>query len=671
MASCCRRKKHVVVRAEQKWSYINLSDFKSSSCWTPMSYGVLYIALFISIFVHVSDTFIAINLLAFNRWSSQVEPASLYITKWIFAGCIILSVLNLAYEWTRAVRVMRDGGITDSYLDPLAVRVQCIRMGKDGRGWRRFLVFAELTKSKKGVEYVALFAYFSFMAWFRVIFAEGPRKVINAITLYGVLNAKLIPKGDHAPSDGNSPFAQFWINFGLLANESRIQAAVLLAMLITLVIWIVSMLCLLIACILYILFLWHYIPSADGSLYNYCRRKVDGKLTRIVGAKVQKALDKEEDKRRNLELRAIKAGEKMPSIKREPTIPILANEKSEKLTPLSRVPTDSTLPPYSSRPPTRGTTFVSADEQQPTLPNIAPASRTAGGPATTLPSAYPGSRSASARDDIPLIGGGGGKGFTQSPQSYLPPWGAGGSPFNRKNNNNPAGSYAGIGPQIRAPQMYARGRGRPGRGPMGYPHRPVPPTGRHDVPGPHMQGQPPMMRTPPNRMPIDSGMNNRRLPGPPPQGFPNPPHPGPSHGGSAAPAFHNSNNVMVGLARSPSDGYELNNVPTGYFPNNTHSTHRNMSDPSNYRDPPPMAAVNRSLPQRSGTAPPGQAGVGYNYSIYDAYGAEDIQAAGAPPMPPPPRAATTGPGGGSTGYGRGPSPPRRDMPGVYTPAAPF
>jgi hypothetical protein len=35
-------------------------------------------------------------------------------------------------------------------------------MGRRGRGWRRFLVFAELTKSKKGAEYVALFAYFSF-----------------------------------------------------------------------------------------------------------------------------------------------------------------------------------------------------------------------------------------------------------------------------------------------------------------------------------------------------------------------------------------------------------------------------------------------------------------------------------------------------------------------------
>lgn len=57
---------------------------------------------------------------------------------------------------------MRRGIVAASYLDPLAVRVQSVRMGKVGRGWRRFLLFTELTKGRKGAEYVALFTYFSF-----------------------------------------------------------------------------------------------------------------------------------------------------------------------------------------------------------------------------------------------------------------------------------------------------------------------------------------------------------------------------------------------------------------------------------------------------------------------------------------------------------------------------
>ena len=64
---------------------------------------------------------------------------------------------------------MRRGAVSESYLDSLAVRLECVRMGSNGRGWRRFLVFAELTKSKKGVEYVALFTFFSFQGLSPVI----------------------------------------------------------------------------------------------------------------------------------------------------------------------------------------------------------------------------------------------------------------------------------------------------------------------------------------------------------------------------------------------------------------------------------------------------------------------------------------------------------------------
>jgi Fungal potassium channel len=141
----------------------NLDDFRSTSCWTPFSYGILYISLIISVAVYAVDTFTAVNLLAFSQWSSEIKPIiPLEYARWIFAGCIILSFVLLFFRWLRAIRVMKDSAIARSYLDPLAVRVQSVRMGKRGRGWKRFLVFAELTKGKKGADYIALFTYFSF-----------------------------------------------------------------------------------------------------------------------------------------------------------------------------------------------------------------------------------------------------------------------------------------------------------------------------------------------------------------------------------------------------------------------------------------------------------------------------------------------------------------------------
>lgn len=128
-----------------------------------MAYGYLLVSLVISAAVYAVDIFTAVNLLAFDRWSGEIKPViSFDISKWIFSACIIASLVNLAYEHLRAWHVMRRGAVAESYLDSLAVRLECIRMGENGRGWKRFLVFAELTKSKKGAEFVALFTYFSF-----------------------------------------------------------------------------------------------------------------------------------------------------------------------------------------------------------------------------------------------------------------------------------------------------------------------------------------------------------------------------------------------------------------------------------------------------------------------------------------------------------------------------
>lgn len=139
-----------------------MNDFKTTSCLAYLAYGYLWISLLISCAVYGVDTFTAVNLLAFDKWSGEIQPKVPFaISKWIFASCIIASWINLGFEHLRAARVIKRGAVAESFLDNLAVRIQSTRFGK-GRGYRRFLVFAELTKSKKGAEYVALFTYFSF-----------------------------------------------------------------------------------------------------------------------------------------------------------------------------------------------------------------------------------------------------------------------------------------------------------------------------------------------------------------------------------------------------------------------------------------------------------------------------------------------------------------------------
>lgn len=373
--------------------------------------------LFVSISVYAVDTFTAINLLAFNRWAGQIEPSiPLKYSRWVFSGCIILSFVLLIYRWLRALKVMRGGKIAKSYLDPLAVRVECIRMGKEGRGWRRFLVFAELTKSRKGADYVALFAYFSFEAWLRIVFAEGPRQVINGITLYSYAQANFIPKGDHNTPTGQSPFVQFWKNFGVLAEQDKLQVAIICGMIWTCLIWLISAISLAVSVILYLIFLWHHIPSEAGGLGGYCRTKINRRMERIVKTKTDKALQKENEVRAREEAKAFREG--TGGFKRQPTLPDIGKMETGSMPPLSRQTTMSTLPEYSSRP---GTAAPGEDSlpPMPTLPQIDTNPRP--GPPRRHMTAASDASWASYKSDAPLMNSASDMGYSPADRSAQTP----------------------------------------------------------------------------------------------------------------------------------------------------------------------------------------------------------------------------------------------------------
>ncbi|ROW06252.1 hypothetical protein VPNG_08105 [Cytospora leucostoma] len=350
MGCMSHRRSDVEVRPEQKWDYISLNDFKAESAFTYIAYGYLFFSLIISTAVYAVDTFTAVNLLAFNKWSSEIQPAvSFDITKWIFAICIILSIVNLVYEHIRALRIMRRGSVAESYLDNLAVKLESIRMGS-GKGWRRFLVFAELTKSKKGAEYIALFTYFSFQSWIRVIFCAGPRQAVNGITLYSVYTAKLAVSGENFESS----FVDFFDKIKALAEQDYQQALILSGMVFTVVVWAFSFLSLLIATMFFVFFLWGWIPQEDGGLSGYCERKINKRLMSIVSTKIDAAIADQERQRKKAELRAAKKAGEMPPEERKATLPRLMpdNDKIPGMPMINRNDTMATLPLYTSRPGT-------------------------------------------------------------------------------------------------------------------------------------------------------------------------------------------------------------------------------------------------------------------------------------------------------------------------------
>ncbi|KAA8909687.1 hypothetical protein FN846DRAFT_600845 [Sphaerosporella brunnea] len=302
-----------LVLAEHKFAYVNMDDFNSKSCLNYMAYIWIYIGTIISIVCYAADIYTAIILLAFNRWTNDTLEQSAIIdfnvARIIFCVCIFGSFVLLAVDWFFAVKVIKSDGVAEAYMNPIVVRYNCIRGGRmrNDTGWKRFLVFAKLTEERGVVDYLALFTYFAFKGWVRIIVAEGPRVVINALTFISVTKADVIVQHGSNQWDGWDKFGK---NVEALYNENKMQAMILGSMAFTSLVWVFAILRLLAASVIYIFYLWHTM-SGGQTLRKYCKERIDKRMGEIVQKKHDKALKREKKQNHRL-------------LERQPTIPVLA-----------------------------------------------------------------------------------------------------------------------------------------------------------------------------------------------------------------------------------------------------------------------------------------------------------------------------------------------------------
>lgn len=267
-----------IVDHEETWSFIDLDDFQKSTKMEAFWYFYLWVEMVTSVSVYAVDTVTAINLLVFDKFTSIKPAISLEVSRFIIGSCIIASLINVAFEQWRVYRIIKRDSVAESFLDILSFRVQSVRMGKKGKGRSRFLVFSELARTKKGAETVALFTFYTFQTWIRVVVVSGARQVVNAITLFSVYRAKF----DHTQVGFGQTIVVFFQGVKALFASNYQQAFILGGMLFTLLIWAFAALSLLTAALCYILFLWHYIPNDAGGLLGYCRSRTNKKLRLII-----------------------------------------------------------------------------------------------------------------------------------------------------------------------------------------------------------------------------------------------------------------------------------------------------------------------------------------------------------------------------------------------------
>ncbi|PSR80136.1 hypothetical protein BD289DRAFT_75509 [Coniella lustricola] len=280
MGFISQRRRKSPVCPEHTWDYVQLDRWsvKKAGITTHLDYLLLHVKMVISAIVYAMDMFTAINLIIFDHWSGDIKPPIPFtITRWLFGGCIILSFLNLTYEFYGAWAIIRRGSIVESLLDNMAFRYLS-RYTLDGQGWQRFLLFTDLGDTKRKVEHLALFTYVSFQAWVRLVICSGPRQLVNASTMYSVYTTILQPRADQRESSLTASMH----NLQNLFEDDLHQALVFSSMFISLVWWVLQVVRLLTACVLFLCFIWMWTRTGDRGLSDHCNKLVLARLNQML-----------------------------------------------------------------------------------------------------------------------------------------------------------------------------------------------------------------------------------------------------------------------------------------------------------------------------------------------------------------------------------------------------
>lgn len=304
-------------KKDHRFDYLEIHDFHSNSFSCRVGYFYVFIAAFRSFAVLGLDIYTAVGLLILKSYKSTVTQQTFIahdITKWIFAGCIILSVVLLIWDWIVAIRIIRSRNISFAYTNVIANRYYSIK------SYDYHCLFHRLESSSQKTNVVVFWVYFSFQGCMRLLFSEGPRQAINALTVFSVLSTRNFSFDKESYAD-ITPFQ--WTVLGFMG--------------LSLLIWLFSFVRFCMAALLFP-FLLCYI---QGGLTEFVVRKIDRRIQNIIEKTRRKRLERYAVARRaedNASLYGSKKSShsKSKSIVTEkptlPTIPLLPSDKASLLT---------------------------------------------------------------------------------------------------------------------------------------------------------------------------------------------------------------------------------------------------------------------------------------------------------------------------------------------------
>ncbi|KAF9123407.1 hypothetical protein BGW39_008991 [Mortierella sp. 14UC] len=327
---------------DHKFDFINVDDFIDNSCWRQFTYSLVFAAIIRGILVYCSDIFTAANLLANSNENSFVPPQGVQLEvfgklpfevyKWLFSGCILLGFALLAWEIRRARAIVISRDISFAFTSLIASRYYTVR------SYPHYCFFARINNSKKMVDEVAFFCFFTFRNWKRLILADAPRQIINATILYQTFHKHL-----------DSSFFD-WDRIVGTGNSFIYKKISLGAMMFTVFMFALSLIMLISAIFMYIPLFIHI----QGNLKEFCCHKIDKRIDELIRKKSKTRAADEAGRDTN---------------RQQPTLPDLNSLGQPSLLPVGtpRPPFQQASPlPYSMQTPK--VTYNYIQQQPPATP---------------------------------------------------------------------------------------------------------------------------------------------------------------------------------------------------------------------------------------------------------------------------------------------------------------
>ncbi|AQZ16962.1 YJR054W and PRM6 (YML047C) [Zygosaccharomyces parabailii] len=211
---------------------LDTSLFRNTKFWTVLNCIILVWGLTIlKVLLFASDIYTCIKLLAFNSWSNNIVQPYLpfRISKWLFSGCILASVVLLIWELICGIRIYRTRNISLTYVNNFSRTAYSIS------DYSKYCVYFKITP-KGQFQKVAFFTFFELKDCLRLLFADTPRQVINGLTLWSVLIT--VDSENSSIGDGHlESFMGVISKIKTIAQTNHEEAVLLSFMLFSFVIW--------------------------------------------------------------------------------------------------------------------------------------------------------------------------------------------------------------------------------------------------------------------------------------------------------------------------------------------------------------------------------------------------------------------------------------------------